>query len=80
MNRFNAKWFAGLLMLGCLANPITAQDQMQVEDFDSIELYTLENQSGAKVQITNFGAIVTSIVVPDRDGKLGGCRIRVRLC
>ncbi|WP_286764888.1 MULTISPECIES: aldose epimerase family protein [Rhodopirellula] len=71
MNRFTAKCFAGLLMLGCLANPVTAQDQMQVEDFDSIELYTLENQSGAKVQITNFGAIVTSIVVPDRDGNLG---------
>ncbi|KLU03856.1 L-arabinose-specific 1-epimerase (mutarotase) [Rhodopirellula islandica] len=71
MNRLFAHWFAGVLMLGCLAVPGRAQDQMQVEDFDSIQLYTLENKSGAKVQITNFGAIVTSIVVPDRDGKLG---------
>ncbi|WDQ18951.1 aldose epimerase family protein [Rhodopirellula sp. P2] len=71
MNRLIAHWFAGVLMIGCLAIPGLAQDQMQVEDFDSIELYTLENKSGAKVQITNFGAIVTSIVVPDRDGTLG---------
>ncbi|PHQ34524.1 aldose epimerase family protein [Rhodopirellula bahusiensis] len=71
MNQSVAQWFAGLLMTGCLAIPVYAQDAMQVEDFDSIELYTLENKSGAKVQITNFGAIVTSIVVPDRDGEMG---------
>jgi aldose 1-epimerase len=58
-------------MIGCLVSPVVAQRPMQVEDFDSIELYTLENKNGAKVQITNFGAIVTSIVVPDRDGNLG---------
>ncbi|MEO9590290.1 aldose epimerase family protein [Rhodopirellula bahusiensis] len=71
MNQSVAQWFAGLLMTGCLTIPVYAQDAMQVEDFDSIELYTLENKSGAKIQITNFGAIVTSIVVPDRDGEMG---------
>ena len=40
----------------------------QVEDFDSIQLYTLKNQSGMTVKITNYGATVTSIIVPDRDG------------
>ncbi|MEC7409970.1 MAG: aldose epimerase family protein [Planctomycetota bacterium] len=40
-----------------------------VEDFDRIQLYTLSNSNGMKVKVTNFGAIVTSIVVPDRDGK-----------
>lgn len=43
----------------------------EVSDFDSIQLYTLSNDTGMTVKITNFGAIVTSIVVPDRDGNLG---------
>ncbi|WP_075086126.1 aldose epimerase family protein [Mariniblastus fucicola] len=42
----------------------------QVEDFDSIKLYTLKNASGVTVKATNYGAIITSIVVPDRDGKM----------
>jgi aldose 1-epimerase len=42
----------------------------QVEDFDSIQLYTLTNSKGMQVKITNYGAIITSIQVPDRDGKL----------
>ena len=33
-------------------------------------LYTLENKNGLKVQVTNYGAIIVSIIVPDRDGKL----------
>lgn len=35
-----------------------------------IDLYTLENKNGMKVEITNYGARVVSIVVPDRDGKM----------
>jgi len=41
-----------------------------VEDFDDIRLYTLSNESGMTVSVTNYGATVTSIVVPDRDGEL----------
>ena len=40
----------------------------QVEDFDSIKLYTLRNSKGMKVKVTNYGAIIQSIIVPDRDG------------
>ncbi len=40
------------------------------DDFDSIRLYTLTNAAGMTVKVTNYGAIITSIVVPDRDGKL----------
>ncbi len=50
-----------------LASSALAQ---QVEDFDSIQLYTLTNRQGMKVKITNYGAIITSIMVPDRDGKM----------
>ena len=42
----------------------------QVEDFDSIKLYTLKNASGMTVKVTNYGAIITLIVVPDRAGKM----------
>jgi aldose 1-epimerase len=33
-------------------------------------LYTLKNKNGLVVQITNFGAKIVSIYVPDRNGKL----------
>ncbi len=32
-------------------------------------LYTLHNKNGMEVRITNYGGIVVSLVVPDRDGK-----------
>lgn len=62
------KIFACLLPLLAFCSHVSAQ---KVQDFDSIQLYTLTNQSGVQVKVTNFGAIITSIVVPDRDGKMG---------
>jgi len=35
------------------------------------EVFTLKNKQGAEVQITNYGARVISIKVPDREGRLG---------
>jgi len=32
-------------------------------------IFTFESSNGVKVQVTNFGAKIISIVVPDRDGK-----------
>ncbi|MBU3666457.1 MAG: galactose mutarotase [Chthoniobacterales bacterium] len=40
------------------------------KSFSDIREFTLENKSGMKVRITNYGAIITSVLVPDRDGKL----------
>lgn len=37
---------------------------------DEVTQYTLTNHQGASVSVIDFGGIVTSIVVPDRDGKL----------
>ena len=34
-----------------------------------VKLYTLKNESGMEVCITNYGGRVVSLVVPDRDGK-----------
>jgi aldose 1-epimerase len=33
------------------------------------DLYTLSNAAGMRVQITNYGGIVTSLLVPDREGR-----------
>ena len=60
---------AASVLAACLAPH--AQAQAVVSDFDSIKLYTLTNDAGMKVRITNYGAIITSILVPDRDGKIG---------
>jgi aldose 1-epimerase len=40
-------------------------------DGKSVDLYTLTNASGAFAKITNYGAIVTELHVPDKAGKLG---------
>ena len=39
-------------------------------DGKEVNLYTLRNSKGCEVKITNYGGIVTSLTVPDRDGKL----------
>jgi aldose 1-epimerase len=40
-------------------------------DGRSVERHVLTNRRGASVSVIDYGAIVTSIVVPDRQGKLG---------
>ncbi len=42
----------------------------ETPDGNEVSLYTLINSSGMHVSITNFGAIVTSVLVPDNNGIL----------
>ena len=44
--------------------------QRQV-DGKPVDLYTIRNQRGMVVKLTNLGAKIQQILVPDRDGKLG---------
>lgn len=37
----------------------------------SVDLFTLTNKHGLQVKITNYGGIITSIQVPDKNGLLG---------
>jgi aldose 1-epimerase len=37
----------------------------------AVQLYTLQNSQGAQATITNYGGILTSMRVPDKNGKLG---------
>jgi len=39
-------------------------------DGREVDLYTLTNPDGLRARITNYGAILVSLEVPDRDGKL----------
>jgi aldose 1-epimerase len=40
----------------------------QMPDGTSVDLYTLSNDRGVQVQITNYGGIIVSLNAPDRDG------------
>ena len=37
---------------------------------EAIVLYTMRNAQGAEVKLTNYGAAIVSIVVPDREGRM----------
>ena len=37
---------------------------------EAVTMYTMTNKSGASISMIDYGAIVTSIIVPDREGKL----------
>ena len=71
--------FAGLVVIslaGCAAVSTSAGQVSKASfgklpDGTAVDLYTLRNASGAEAQITTYGGIVTSLKVPDRNGKLG---------
>ena len=50
---------------------ITRRIWSRTEDGRPIYKYTMTNKSGASVVLTNIGAGIVSINVPDKDGKLG---------
>src|SRR5436190_6248573 len=60
-------------------HPARAADQVELEreryrkeiDGQMVDLYSLENKSGMVVKITNWGAKVQQILVPDEEGVLG---------
>lgn len=42
----------------------------QLSDGSAVELFSLTNKNGMVVKITNYGGIITSILVPDKQGNL----------
>ncbi len=51
------------------AMKIDVSDFGTTPDGQKVSLYTLTNAAGNVVQLTNYGAIVTKVEVPDRQGK-----------
>lgn len=50
---------------------ISKQSFGKTGDQTPVDIYTLTNDKGMEVKITNYGGIITSIKVPDRNGKPG---------
>lgn len=60
-----------ILFTGCSKGPkITKESFGKLKDGKEISIYTLVNAKGFKARITNYGAKIVSIEVPDRNGKL----------
>jgi aldose 1-epimerase len=49
---------------------ITMKSFGTLPDRRTAQLYTLTNTQGAKVSVTNYGGIITHIIVPDREGRM----------
>jgi aldose 1-epimerase len=66
-----------LFIYGCSGLTVCGEKKMSIkkqafgktEDGKSVDLYTLTNDNGLKAEIITFGGIVTSLQVPDRNGK-----------
>lgn len=54
-----------------LAVSVTQQNYGKTQGGEEVYEFTLTNAGGVTVKLINFGAAVTSIQTPDRDGKLG---------
>ncbi len=76
----SALLFAPHLVLGATKAPGSAQPayvELKAANFQKevdgkkVDLYTIKNKKGVVVKITNYGARVEQILVPDRNGKLG---------
>jgi aldose 1-epimerase len=67
--------FAGMnLFMSCTPNKkdTTVNEKTsfgKLPDGREVDQYTLKNKSGATLKVINFGAVVTSLTVPDRNGK-----------
>jgi len=53
-----------------MAKPMEKKVFGTTADGKTADLYTLKNKNGMQVSITNFGATVVSIIVPDKAGKM----------
>src|SRR5215204_2077505 len=65
-------------LTGCAApKPITSMNITPKEKFGTapdgqeVQIYTLRNSKGSEARICNYGGIVTSLKVADKNGQLG---------
>ena len=69
-------WTVGLALASLWAGLARAEQGVTKKAFGSVrgvpvDLYTLTNSNGMQVSITNYGGIIVSLLVPDRNGTLG---------
>jgi aldose 1-epimerase len=67
--------WAGLVILllaqGARADPIEQKPFGETSDHKPVEQITLTNKQGLSVKIITYGAIVTNLFIPDKNGKMG---------
>jgi aldose 1-epimerase len=56
---------------GKMKASVEKRDFGRTTDGVSVDLYVLTNATGSKAMVTNYGAILTELHVPDHNGKLG---------
>jgi aldose 1-epimerase len=66
----------GLLLSGCQAlcpsgSQVSRQSWGKTKEGTPVQLFTLRNANGAEAKISNYGGLVVSLKMPDRDGKFG---------
>jgi aldose 1-epimerase len=61
-----------ILFFACQPKPKTSitKEAWGTTDNKEVSLFTLTNANGMVVKITNFGGIITKIMVPDKNGKI----------
>jgi len=52
------------------AAPSVTSKPFGIVDKQAVEIYTLRNAKGAEATITNYGGIVVTLMMPDRNGKM----------
>jgi aldose 1-epimerase len=64
-------------LVGCITGGPTQSGQItrtpfgQTSDGAAVDIFTLRNASGCEARISNYGGILVSLKVPDRNGTLG---------
>jgi aldose 1-epimerase len=65
-----AACFTGCSTMNTPQGTITKADFGKTLEGQPVDIYTLQNTSGAEVKILTYGGIVQSLVMPDKNGKL----------
>lgn len=74
MRPLKVLFFAGVFALSLCSNLTYAQNPVQVELWgntaagDAVSLYTLRNENNVVLKMTNYGATVVALELPDREG------------
>jgi aldose 1-epimerase len=73
-------WLTGAALAGLLASCAAPPSQLgqiskqpfgKTRDGQPVDIYTLRNNCGIEARIVNYGGIVLSLKVPDRNGQMG---------
>lgn len=62
-------WAIGMAACQCLTAEVKQESFGKMPDGREVSIYTLTNKNGLKARVTEYGAILVSMEVPDKHGK-----------